>query len=84
MTTSAPTETPTPPSAYELLSKPIGEISNANLEVIVADLRRRRAAYKNGTADRPDKVKAAKAAPKTPTEIQALTADLLADLNLKF
>jgi tartrate dehydratase beta subunit/fumarate hydratase class I family protein len=74
----APTE-----DAYSLLTRPTLEITDEQLEIIVANLRARRAAYMAGTADRPDKPKAASAAPKTAAEKDALTKALLGELDLK-
>lgn len=69
-------------SAYDLLSKPVHEITDAEAELIIADLRRRREAYiKIGKPDKPakDKVVAAKL---DKDEKARNTAALLASLKL--
>lgn len=73
------------PDAYSLLSTPTLELTDAEVELVVADLRRRRELYiKTGKADRPK--------PNKPTEPKAKptaadkarnTAELLARLELK-
>lgn len=85
MTEAAPTSPTTPAveDAYSLLTRPTLEITDAQLVVIVENLRARRKAYMEGTADRPDKPKAAPAKPKTQSEKDLLTKSLLAVLDFK-
>lgn len=70
--------------AYSLLSKPTLEISDAEAEIIIEDLRRRRKSYlATGKPDKPRK-EAGPARPKaTKDDKAANTAALLAGLNLK-
>lgn len=76
-----------PRDAYELLSRPTLDITNAELELIVADLRRRREYFvKEGKKDNP-KVEKAKREKKPATKATAeqkarQTAVLLSELNL--
>lgn len=70
-------------SAYELYTKPILTITDEELEkVIIPDLRKRRALYKQGkgTPDTPGKKKAS---PTTASEKKQNTLDILASLDLK-
>jgi hypothetical protein len=69
-----------PLDAYALLSKPTLEISDAQAEIIIEDLRRRRKAYL--ASGKPDKPKAAKvaAAKLSADEKAANTASILAQL----
>lgn len=71
--------------AYALLSKPTLELTDAEVEIIVRDLRAKRlTVLKNPkAADRP-KAEAKKAATTKPDKAarEAATADLLADLGL--
>lgn len=70
-------------SAYDLLSKPTLNLTDAEVELVVADLRRRRAAYiKTGKPDKPKA--AAKSAAKLSADEKARnTAALLDSLQLK-
>lgn len=76
-----------PRDAYSLLSRPTLEITDEELEIIVADLRRRREYFvKEGKKDNPkaERAKAAKA-PATKASKEAKernTAVLLSELNL--
>ena len=71
------------PNAYSLLTKPTTELTSSEVEIIVADLRKRRDAYVSSggkAADRPDKAK-----PKKPEGTRAeLTRLAAASLNLDF
>ncbi len=86
MTDTADITTPdatAPLDAYALLSKPTLKLSDAEVDIILADLRSRRARYL--ATGKPDKPKAERAAPKakpTAASKAAATADLLASLNL--
>ncbi len=82
MTEEAPTSPPVE-DAYSLLTRPTLELTDAQLVIILENLRKRRAAYMAGTADRPDKPKAASAKPKTQQEKDDLTKSLLADMDWK-
>lgn len=82
MTQPADTSAPSAADAYSLLSRPTLEISDAELEIILADLRRKREAFvaSNGkTRDTPGKVKKAAL---TPAEKAERTKGLLASLGL--
>lgn len=70
-------------NAYELLSKPTLEITNAELAIIVADLQRKRAAYVSDKKidDKPGKPAPA-ASKKTAAEKAEAAADLLASIGL--
>lgn len=69
-----------PLSAYDLLSKPTVELTDAEVELICTDLRNRRLAYINHKKrDEPHK-KPAK--PVTPEEKAANTIGLAAELGL--
>lgn len=77
-----PSEAPSAADAYVLLSRPVLELTDAELEVILSDLRRKRETFvaSNGKAkDTPGKVKKK---PATPEEKQELTKSLLAQLGL--
>ena len=71
-----------PPSAYDLLSKPTLELTDDEAEIIVADLRAKRAAFvRTGKVDKPKAEKAAKV--KLGSDEKARnTAALLAQLKL--
>lgn len=71
---------PTAADAYSLLTRPTLEITDAELLIIIADLRRRREAFMTGKKD--DNRKAAAAVKPTEASKSAATADLLAGLNL--
>lgn len=76
-------EIPPELDAYALLSKPTLDLSDDQVELIVADLRRRRELYiKTGKPDRPAKPKAAPKAKATADDKKANTAALLASLDL--
>ena len=76
------TETETGLDAYALLSKPTLELSDAEVDAVIADLRKRREAYiKTGKADRPAKEKKA-IVKATSDEKTRNTAMLLAQLKL--
>lgn len=69
-------------NAYALLSKPTLELTDADVEIIVADLRKRRLAYATDpkkSADNPTKVKPQ---PISAAEKQVNTDDLLASLDI--
>lgn len=73
-----------PIDAYSLLSKDPREITDAEAEIIIADLRRRREAYiKTGKVDKPKKEKVA-AAKLSKDEKARNTAALMASLKLDF
>jgi hypothetical protein len=74
-----------PPNAYDLLSKPTNELTDAEVELIVVDLRRRRQLYiATGKPDRgaPAKPKEPKAKP-TAADKAANTASLLSKIDWK-
>jgi hypothetical protein len=75
-----------PVDAYELLSKPTLELTDTEVDIVIHDLRQRRARWVNSGQKAPDKPKAAKAkaAKEKPTDAlrAAATQSLLADLNL--
>ena len=74
------TDQPEPLSAYDLLSKPTISLTDAEVKLIVEDLRTRRESYvKTGAVDRPDKPKPAKA---TTAQKEKNTAALLAKLKI--
>lgn len=81
----SPTDsTPAEPSAYDLLTRPTLELTDAEVELIVIDLRKRRKAYVDqGKKDAP-KPKPASSAPKSAEEKKNLQRDLLASMNLDF
>lgn len=69
--------------AYALLSRPTLELTDAEVEAIIVDLRKRRELYiKSGKADRPAKAKAEPKRKATDDEKKANTAALLASLKL--
>lgn len=69
--------------AYALLSRPTLDLSDAEVEAVVVDLRKRRLLYiQTGKPDKPTKPKEPKAKP-TAADKAANTAALLASLNLK-
>lgn len=71
-------------NAYSLLTKPTLELTDAEVELVVADLRKRRLAYVSDAkknADRPDK---AKPEPRSADERKAIAASLAAELKLDF
>lgn len=71
-----------PITAYDLLSKPTLEISDAEAQIIIEDLRRRRRAYlATGKVDKPKKEKVA-AVKLDKDEKARNTALLLAQLKL--
>lgn len=60
-------------SAYELLTKPTLELTDAEVKIVVEDLRQRRLAYlKTGKPDKPSK----------PVVKAEATQDILGDLGL--
>ena len=71
-----------PVDAYSLLSKPTLDLTDAEVDLVIEDLRRRRSAYvKDGKVDKPKVVKAA--AKKLDADEKARnTAALLAQLKL--
>lgn len=75
-------EQPDPIDAYALLSKPTLELSDAEVDIVIEDLRRRRLAYlKTGKPDKPRAEK--KAAEKLSADEKARnTAALLASLKI--
>lgn len=69
-----------PRSAYDLLTAPTLSLTDEEVTLICADLRKRRLSYvQSGKQDTPHKPKPAKA---TASEKAAITADLLANLGL--
>lgn len=79
------TPTSTPGSAYELLQKPTLDLTDAEAEAIIVDLRRRRELFLRGQKDNPRREAKAKAvSPSKPTkaEQEANANALLAKLNL--
>ena len=78
------TEPAEAPSAYDLLTKPTLELTDAEVELIVADLQKRRHAYvdsKGKVKDSP-KAKAPKGPPLTAEQKAENTARVQALLNL--
>lgn len=69
-------------NAYELLSRPTLELTDNEVDLIIADLRKRRAAYLEGTADTPKKAAAAKPVKASVEEKQANTLSLLAKIGM--
>ena len=69
-------------SAYDLLSRPTLSLTDAEVEIVVADLRRRRAAFI--ATGKPDKIAKPKTASPSPTAESkaANTAALLSMLKL--
>lgn len=76
--------TPDPLDAYALLSRPTLDYSDAEIEAVVVDLRKRRAAYlSSGKVDKPKA--AAKATAKLSADDKARNSEaLLASLKLDF
>lgn len=71
-----------PIDAYSLLSKPTLDLNDKEVEIIVADLRRRREAYiKTGKVDKPKKERAA-AVKLSKDEKARNTALLLSQLKM--
>jgi len=82
MTSPVPVAAPQTPDAYELLSKPTLELSDAEVALVVEDLRRRRKAYvQTGKVDKPKKEKVA-AVKLDADEKKRNTQLLLAQLNM--
>lgn len=78
------TDTPAPGSAYELLTRPTLELTDAEVEAIVVDLQARRQNYvdsKGKVKDDP-RPKKPRAASKTAEEKAALTASILSELDI--
>lgn len=69
-------------NAYSLLTRPTVELSDAEVEIIVADLRRRRDAYVSSGGKKPDRPD--KAPPKPQGTKAELTRQAAASLNLDF
>lgn len=82
MTTSDPTPVDLPLSAYDLLTRPTLEITDAEALLIIADLRKRRQAYVESNGKKRDEPHKEKRSPATAEEKAANTADLLANLGL--
>lgn len=82
MTAMTEAEPPEAINAYDLLSKPTLDLTDAEVQAVVADLRRRRALYvKTGKPDKPKTVKSA--ARKLDADEKARnTAALLASLKI--
>jgi hypothetical protein len=78
------TDTPAPAiGAYELLSKPTLELTDAEVDIIIADLRRRRTQFlSTGKPDKPKAEAKAKAEPLSKEAKAANTAALLAPLTM--
>lgn len=70
-------------NAYELLSKPTLELTDADVTDICTELRKKRERFLAGVKDNPPKVSKA-APPKTPEEKAALTDNLLGDIGNLF
>ncbi len=84
-TTPAIIQPEAPADAYSLLSKPTLDLTDAEVETIVADLRRRRKLFvEQGVKDEPVKKAAAarKALPKEKADKAANTLALLSQLKL--
>lgn len=81
---SAENETEAGFDAYALLSKPTLDLTDDEVEAIIADLRRRRELYiKTGKPDKPAKPKAVTSKAKATADEKARnTAALLASLKL--
>lgn len=80
--TDLPAPAPTP-DAYSLLSRPTLDLTDAEVEIVIADLRRRRKLFlETGKKDEPVK-KAAAAKKLAPDDKKANTLALLANLKLK-
>ena len=74
-----PSPLPDTRDAFALLSKPTLQLTDEEVTLVCADLRKRREAFLQGRADKPPR----KAAPqKSPEEKQALLAGLEAELGL--
>lgn len=83
--TPAIIEAEAPQDAYSLLSKPTLDLTDAEVEIVVADLRRRRRLFiEQGIKDEPVKKAAAKkkALPAAAKDKAANTLALLASLKL--
>ena len=72
-----------PRDAYALLSKPTLDLSDEEIKLICADLRKRRERFLAGQKDNPPKAKAA-AAPKTAEEKAALSENILGEVGNLF
>ncbi len=73
---------PATPDAYELLSKPTLDLTDAEVAMVVEDLRKRRKAYvQTGKVDKPKAIKAA-AVKLDKDEKARNTQLLLAQLNI--
>lgn len=69
-------------SAYDLLSRPTLDLSDAEVELIIADLRKKRTLYIAGTDDKP-KAEKKKALAASADEKKANALSFLAQLQLK-
>ena len=76
------TDTPEPMTAYELLTKPTLELTDAEVERIVADLRIRRKAYVDSAGKKADNPAKEKAKPVSAEDKALNTARAEALLNL--
>lgn len=70
-------------SAYDLLSKPTLELSDEEVAIICADLRKKRERFLAGVKDNPPKVSKA-TPPKNAEEKAALTENIALDLGNLF
>lgn len=75
---------PTPGTAYELLTRPTLSLTDAEVELIVTDLQERRVNYINSKGKIKDdpRPKAPRATSKSAEEKAALTASILAELDI--
>lgn len=73
-----------PMDAYQLLSKPTLKLTDEEVTVICADLRKRRERFLAGIKDNQPKVKKAPAAPMSDEAKQAAQDDILNDIGKMF
>lgn len=77
-------ELPSSRDAFELLSKPTLELSDADVEAICLDLRQKRERFLQGVADKPKRAAAKPAVEKSPEAKAARTENLLNDIGNLF
>lgn len=77
------TELPETRDAYALLSKPTLKLTDDEVEVIVADLRKRRQAFLAGQADKPARKSAARPKEVSAEEKKQLTEQVAAQISLE-
>lgn len=77
-------ELPAQRDAFALLSKPTLELTDAEIELICADLRRKREQFLQGVQDKPPRAAKAKLPPpdRSSEAVQQRTADLLGEIDL--